>query len=149
MRQGQLSKRDLTWALSDVFKRWNRLVENNVSAVGLNASELRVLAMLLEFGPRSMLTLAEQQNMTAAGMTIVVDNIERKGLARRVRSDADRRAINVAITGKGGETVKHALKLHDKFLEKALRGITGQELDSVLAVLNRVVTASEDAVNAS
>jgi MarR family 2-MHQ and catechol resistance regulon transcriptional repressor len=143
--QGQFSKYDLACALSDRFKRWNRLVDSHLSTVGLNASELRVLVMLSQLGPRSMATLAKEQGMTAPGMTIVVDNIERKDLARRVRSDADRRAINVAMTGRGGETVKRAVKLQDKFIEKALRGVTTQELNSFLAVLDRILAAAATA----
>ena len=80
-------------------------------------------------------------------MTIVVDRLERAGLARRVRSDADRRAINVVITGKGGEKLKRALKLHDKFVERAIRGVTSQEVDSFLAILDRIVVAAEGIAN--
>lgn len=105
--------------------------------------------MLSEIGPSSMATLSAEQGITRPGMTLVVDKLERAGLAHRVRSDADRRTINVAITGKGGETLRRALKLQDKFVERALLGVTPQELDSFLTTLNKVVGAAEGAVNIS
>jgi DNA-binding MarR family transcriptional regulator len=86
--------------------------------------------------------------MTAPGMTIAVDKLEQAGLARRVRSEADRRTINVAITGKGGEKVRRAMKLHDKFIERTTRGVASQEMNSFLAILNRIVVAAEGIANA-
>ena len=91
-----------------------------------------------------MVTLAMEQGMTAPGMTMVIDKLEETGLVRRVRSDADRRAINVAITGKGGEKLKRAMKLHERFVERAVAGMSNQEVDSFLTTLNRVVGAAEN-----
>jgi DNA-binding MarR family transcriptional regulator len=91
-----------------------------------------------------MVTLAMEQGMTAPGMTMVVDNLEEAGLVRRVRSDADRRAINVAITGKGGEKLKRALKVHDKFVDRAINGMSMQEIDSFITTLNRILGAAEN-----
>lgn len=147
MPQNPISKFDVWRALSDGFKTCSRLAERNLSVLQLTATELRALRALSESGPCSMVTLAKEQRMTAPGMTIVVDRLETAGLARRVRSDADRRAINVVITGKGGEKLKRALKLHDKFVEKAIRGVTSQEMGSFLAILDRIVVAAEDTAN--
>jgi MarR family 2-MHQ and catechol resistance regulon transcriptional repressor len=147
MRQTAVSKVDVGRALSDGFRRWNKLAESNLSEIGLSLSEFRVLRVLFETGPRPMVTLAIEQGMTAPGMTMVVDKLEEAGLVRRVRSDADRRAINVAITGKGGEKLKRALKLHVRFVEQAVNGMSTQEIDSFLTTLNRVVGAAENKTN--
>jgi DNA-binding MarR family transcriptional regulator len=104
---------------------------------------------MLETGPRVMVMLAMEQGMTAPGMTMVVDKLEEAGLVRRVRSDADRRAINVAITGKGGEKLKRATKLHDRLVERAIEGISTQEIDSFLTTLNRVLGAAQDKTHVS
>ena len=147
MRQTPVSKFDIGRTLSDGFRRWNKLVENNLSELGLSLAEFRVLRILFETGPRLMVTLAMEQGMTAPGMTMVVDKLEDAGLVRRVRSDADRRAINVAITGNGGEKYKRALKLHDKFVERATSGMSTQEIDSFITTLNRVLGAAQNALS--
>lgn len=148
MRQTTVSKFDVGRALSDGLKRWNRLAETNLGGTGLSLAEFRVLKML-ETGPRVMVMLAMEQGMTAPGMTMVVDKLEEAGLVRRVRSDADRRAINVAITGKGGEKLKRATKLHDRLVERAIEGISTQEIDSFLTTLNRVLGAAQDKTHVS
>lgn len=143
MKQISVSKYDVGCTLSDGFKRWNRLGEKNLATAGLTFAELRALLMLSELGPCTMITLAKEQGMTPPGMTIVVDKLEGAGLARRVRSDADRRTINVAITGKGGERLRRAMKLHDRFIERAVRDVTSQEMSSFLAILSSIVVAAE------
>jgi DNA-binding MarR family transcriptional regulator len=148
VKQISVSKYGLGCTLSDRFKRWNRLVERNLATAELTLAELRALLMLSELGPCSMITLAKEQGLTPPGMTVVVDKLEGAGLARRVRSDADRRTINVAITGKGGEKLRRAMKLHDKFIERTTRGIASQEMDSFLAILNRIVVTAEGIANA-
>ena len=80
---------------------------------------------------------------------MVVDRLEEGGLVRRVRSDADRRAINVAITGKGGEKLKRALKLHDKLVERATQGMSIQEVDFFITTLNRILGAAESNITIS
>ena len=143
MRQTPVSNYDLSRILSDGLKRWSSLAERNIRVVGLNLAELRVLRLLSELGPCSMVTLAKEQQMTAPGMTIVVDKLEDAGLVRRMRSDADRRIINVAITGKGGERLKRAKKLNDLFIERATHGLTSQEVNSFFTTLNKLISACE------
>lgn len=147
MRQTTVSKFDVGRALSDGFKRWNKLAESSLSEMGLSLAEFRVLRVLFETGPRLMVTLAMEQGMTAPGMTMVIDKLEETGLVRRVRSDADRRAINVAITGKGGEKLKRAMKLHDRFVERAINGMSNQDIDSFVTTLNRIIGAADNKTN--
>jgi len=132
--------------LSSEFKRWNKAAEKSCLSLGLTLAELRVLMTLSSLGPSSMVTLSVEQGMTPPGMTLVVDKLEKAGLARRVRSDADRRSVNVAITGKGGEILRRAVKLQDKFVDRALQGLADQELDSFLTLLGRINTAAENAL---
>jgi MarR family 2-MHQ and catechol resistance regulon transcriptional repressor len=143
MQQSSVSKFDIGRALSDGFRRWNKLVEGNLSELGLSLAEFRALRVLFETGPRLMVSLATEQGMTAPGMTMVVDKLEDSGLVRRIRSDEDRRAINVAITGNGREKYKRALKLHDKFVERATNGMSTEEIASFIATLNRVLGAAQ------
>jgi DNA-binding MarR family transcriptional regulator len=143
MQRTPPSKYDVWRAFSDGLKTWTRLAESNLSVLQLTVTELRALRVLSESGPCSMVALAKEQKMTAPGMTVVVDRLERAGLARRVRSDADRRRINVVITGKGGETLRRAMRLHEKFVERTIRGVAAQEMDSFLVILHRIVVAAE------
>jgi len=145
MRHVLVSKFDLGLTLSDGFRRWNKLVESNLSELGLSLPEFRVLRVLYETGPDLMVTLAMEQGMTAPGITMVVDKLENAGLVRRIRSDADRRAINVGITGNGGAKYKRALKLHNKLVERATNGMSTEDIDSFITALNRILGAAQSA----
>jgi MarR family transcriptional regulator for hemolysin len=145
MQQTSFSKSDIGRALSEGFKSWKKLVDRKLSEAGLTLAEFRVLKVLFETGPRLMVTLAMEQGMTAPGMTMVVDKLEDAGLVRRVRSDADRRAINVAITGNGGARYKRALKLYNKFVDRATEGMSTDEIESFITTLNRILGAAQNA----
>ena len=144
MNEASTSKFELACRLSDGLKRWTRLAEKNLSVAGLTLAELRVLRLLSELGPCSMVTLAKEQGMTAPGMTVVVDKLEQADFARRIRSDADRRTVNVAITGKGGEKLRRGLKLQDRFIDRTFRDVPAQEVNSFFAVLGRIANATEN-----
>ena len=77
MRKANTSGPDIGRRLSDGFKRWTKVAERSLSRPGLSLAEVRALMMLSELGPSSMITLSAEQGMTAPGMTLVVDKLER------------------------------------------------------------------------
>lgn len=68
---------------------------------GLTAGQLGVLEAIVAAGPMSLRALGARLFRSAPNMTIVVDNLERAGLARRVRSGEDRRVVLVESTVDG------------------------------------------------
>jgi len=62
---------------------------------GLAASDLKTLDLLLRLGPLTAGELAEQTGLATASITSLVDRLEKKGFARRVRDPADRRRVIV------------------------------------------------------
>jgi DNA-binding MarR family transcriptional regulator len=77
--------------------------------------------------------LARQMDVDAGAMTRMLDRLEAKGLIERVRSEADRRCIRLALTPAGEEVVQHVpfvlADVHNQFLrdfsEEEWRQLTG------------------------
>src|SRR4051794_6288214 len=65
---------------------------------GLTAGQLGVLEALASEGPMSLRALGARLFRSGPTMTIVVDNLERGGLVRRMRSLEDRRVVLVEST---------------------------------------------------
>jgi len=63
--------------------------------------DLKVLEYLGESGPQMMRSLAEHVRLAVNTMTSVVDQLEKKGLVARTRSEKDRRVVNVDLTDEG------------------------------------------------
>jgi len=132
-------------ALSDRIRRWRQLSEKCTTPLGLTQGEFRVLRVLSESGPSPMIELAREQLITGAGMTSIVDHLGELGLVDRVRSESDRRVVSVAISRKGEDAVKQGLALYRKLIEKATRHVTEQERRNLLATLDNMIAAVQEA----
>jgi DNA-binding MarR family transcriptional regulator len=94
--------------------RLARLVDSVFARVSgeheLTATQARVLCILVE-QPRGMAELAGLLGIDKAGITGLVDRIERRGLAERTRVPGDRRALRVRLTAAGQRA---AVAVHDQ-----------------------------------
>jgi MarR family 2-MHQ and catechol resistance regulon transcriptional repressor len=79
---------------------------------GLTESQFAILEALRHLGSLQQGELCQKILRSGSNVTTVVDNLERDGLVRRVRDDADRRVQIVHLTDKGEELVDRALPAH-------------------------------------
>ena len=63
--------------------------------LGLHITDHKCMGILCEFGPLSAGKLAELTGLTTGAITGVLNRLERRGYARRIRNPRDRRNINV------------------------------------------------------
>ena len=66
--------------------------------LGINRTDHRCVDILERSGPLTAGELAERLHLSTGAVTTVVDRLEKKGLARRVRDTADRRRVVVEVT---------------------------------------------------
>lgn len=71
----------------------------------LTMTQFSILETLYHLGPMNQRTLGAKVLKSSGNITLVVDNLEKSGLVRRVRSRSDRRFITVSLTKKGKETI--------------------------------------------
>jgi DNA-binding MarR family transcriptional regulator len=90
-----------------------------------------------------MVELAKAQMITQAAVTSIVDRLEELALARRERSETDRRVVRVCNTKRGEEEVRKGMRLYKKFVERATQGMKSQELQELLSLLDRLLTDQE------
>jgi DNA-binding MarR family transcriptional regulator len=86
-----------------VIRKVFRLIDEEARAIGLEPLEHQALIQLFGSPSRTlqMKDLAERLDVGADVASKLVSSLEARGFARRIRSSADRRAINVAATGAG------------------------------------------------
>ena len=81
-------------------------VEAHLTDIGLTVSQFGALEALFHLGPLNQKTLAAKILKSSGNITMVVDNLEKRGLAERIRDEDDRRNYSVRITGKGAELIR-------------------------------------------
>src|SRR5690554_5271383 len=86
-----------------------RRVNDHLLDVNLTTSQFGVLEALYHRGPLTVGQLGEKILKSSGNMTLVIDNLEKRGLVRRERRPDDRRSIEVHLTAAGREQVEQLL----------------------------------------
>jgi DNA-binding MarR family transcriptional regulator len=73
----------------------------------------------------------------SSGMRLV-ERLERDGFVKRTRSHTDKRVIVVSLSKKGTATMAQLLPLGEEFSQVLINGISEQELDIFINIMNRM-----------
>lgn len=76
-----------------------------MAEAGLTISQFGVLEALLHKGPLCQRDLAAKILKSTGNITLVIDNLEKRGLVRRERHSVDRRVHMVQLTAPGAELI--------------------------------------------
>jgi DNA-binding MarR family transcriptional regulator len=95
--------------------------EDPLAALGLSPRQYLILAVLGTDAPPSQLDLAGLCGLLPAQVVPVLDELERRGLVARQRSEEDRRRSVVRLTPAGEDTLAKADEL-SRSIEDALFG---------------------------
>ncbi|MDB5739068.1 MAG: hypothetical protein JWP16_108 [Alphaproteobacteria bacterium] len=79
----------------------------------------------------------------AGSLTRLVDQMEKRGLVTRGRSDTDRRVVTLALTAPGRKLVEAQAPRIMEFWNGMLSGFSHAEVDTLIALLTRLVIATE------
>ena len=79
---------------------------------GLTMPQFGILEAIYHLGPVCQKTLAEKLLRSGGNITIVVDNLEKLGLVRRVRQDDDRRMMRIHLTPRGRKRIARVFPSH-------------------------------------
>ena len=106
-------------------------VEAYFDAIGLTVSQFGVLEALLHLGPLYQKDLGRKILKSRGNITMVVDNLEKRGLVERVRDEEDRRHYFVKLTGKGGRLIKSFFPQHAARITAEMNVLTRQEQEEL------------------
>ena len=127
------------WRLiTSIYRKWYREVEKRLTNNGLSIMEYRILKRLLENGPQPMVKLAESNMITQGWVTSLVDRLELKGYVERIRSNTDRRVVNIAATRKGTEFYRKIMELHEEFISRTLSFMDRSDMEVLKDLLGKI-----------
>ena len=97
--------------LSRAAESVNRRVNDHLRAYDLSVSQFGVLEALYHLGPMHQNELGQKILRSSGNMTMVIDNLCKRGLVERCRNEEDRRYVRVSLTPAGQQLI------HDYFPE--------------------------------
>lgn len=83
-----------------------------LDAAGLTVSQFGALEALHHVGPMYQRELGTKLLKSTGNITMVVDNLEKRGLARRERDAEDRRYVTVHLTDAGRQLIEQIFPGH-------------------------------------
>jgi DNA-binding MarR family transcriptional regulator len=112
--------------------RISRRIDRQVSVGGLTSTEVSVLASIANRGPLGLAELASHEGINRTMLSRVVGKLEAAELIRRQASIADRRAVEVVATRKGGRLRERLLAERSRLLAERLAELPGETVATIL-----------------
>jgi len=106
-------------------------LERRLLRLGLTDNQFGVLEALLHLGPVAQHELGRALFTSRANITTVVDNLEKRGLVRRVREPADRRYVNVHLTPAGRGLIEEIFPGQVAAIVEAFSALSADEQDEL------------------
>lgn len=125
-------------AAESVMSRVYRTGELN----GLTNSQFGVLEALLHLGPLCQRELGTKILKSSGNITMVIDNLERRGLVERRRDKGDRRYVTVYLTDSGSQVIQDIFPRHMERIKDEL-GILSSSDQEDLARICRTLGLSQ------
>lgn len=91
--------------------------------------------------------LTEALNYKAASVSAMVSTLEAKGLVRKMTEPDDGRALSLALTEEGLNTVLEIDQFRNKRVEKILEKLNEEEKQTLLNLLEKALAAAEEKQN--
>jgi MarR family 2-MHQ and catechol resistance regulon transcriptional repressor len=113
-------------------------VESHLSVRGLTVSQFGVLETLLHLGPLYQKDLGRKILKSGGNVTMVVDNLEKRGLVKRVRDEDDRRHYSVQLTAKGRRLIDSFFPDHVARVVREMNVLTKAELEELGRICKKV-----------
>lgn len=136
--------RSVGYLVRQTHRAFTRSLQARIAPEGVSIGMWYFLRVLWLEDGISQRELSQRVGMMEPTTASALNNMERKGLVRRVRNRADRRIVNVFLTERGRALEKRLLPLAVEVNRVALRTLSSQELQSLHALLTKLRASLDD-----
>lgn len=118
--------------------------ELQASGADLRFTQFLILKRLAHMGPMSASELARAVELDGGAMTRQLDQLEGKGLLRRLPHEQDRRALRIELTLAGDAMWRQITPCNERVLDAAQKALNPTEREQLRDYLQRVLDALRD-----
>ena len=111
---------------------------------GLPGSQFGALEALYHLGPLNQRELGEKLLRSGGNITLVVDNLEKRGLVRRERQTDDRRCIRVSLTDEGRRLIARIFPRHVAAILTEMSILTPAEQETLARLCRKLGKQERD-----
>jgi MarR family 2-MHQ and catechol resistance regulon transcriptional repressor len=97
----------------------------------LSYSQFATMEALFHLGPMFQKDIAAKLLRTSGNLTMVINNLEKQGLARRHRLQTDRRFTTVHLTRKGTKLMEEIFPKHAEIITREMSVLSDEEQETL------------------
>ena len=120
-------------------------LKDSPAEAGLTDGQFGVLEALYHLGPLHQRELGTKLLRSGGNVTMVVDNLEKRGLVRRERGVEDRRFVTVHLTDAGRRLIARIFPRHAARVTEEMSVLTPAEQDELGRLCRKLGKAERDA----
>ncbi|MBA4601652.1 MarR family winged helix-turn-helix transcriptional regulator [Thermoactinomyces mirandus] len=135
------SRLEMFMELEQVFRHILRQIRKDLSEVWgdkVNGAEFEVLKQLLNKSPQIVTSLAHDFDVSVSHITHVVDQLEKKNLAYRKRSQLDKRVVELHLTDEGRQLIEELVQKKSDYFQRKFKNLSTQEVETLLNLLHKI-----------
>ncbi|MBL9087023.1 MAG: MarR family transcriptional regulator [Planctomycetia bacterium] len=110
-------------------------VHRAVAEADLTVSQFGVLEAVFHLGPMCQKELGTKLLKSGGNITMVVDNLERRGLVRRARNPENRKYVTVSLTDAGRTLIAQVFPRHVAEVVREVSVLSADEQTALAALL--------------
>ena len=110
----------------------------HLSSKGLTLSQFAVLEALYHLGPLSQKQIGEKILRSSGNITMVVDNLEKRGLVKRKRSEVDRRYFIIHLTNQGHKRISSIFPRHAAVIAAEMNVLSEREQETLSRLCKKI-----------
>lgn len=116
----------------------NNRLSRALSCVNLTISQFGIIETLYHIGPQNQRDLGSRILKSGGNITLVIDNLEKRGLVIREKDPRDRRAMIISLTEEGESFIKDFFPEHLKSIVEEFSVLSPEELKELGQLCKKV-----------
>lgn len=133
---------DIILELEHTFRNTLRQMRKDLQQIlgeNLTGAEFGVLKQLQMKSPQIVTALSQEFEVSVSHITHVADQLEKKNLACRRRSQLDKRVVELHITEEGLKLVEELSKKKSEYFRQKFEPLTTEEVETLLRLFQKIM----------
>jgi DNA-binding MarR family transcriptional regulator len=131
------------YLMRQILNRVGQDIERQLAHTDLTNAQWIPLFKLYSGSATTVAELARGCNLDAGAMTRMLDRLEAKGLCTRLRSETDRRVVNIALTPAGSKAASDIPEILSGVQNAHLAGFNAEEFETLREYLRRILNNAQ------
>ena len=113
-------------------------IHKHLASAGLTLSQFAVLEALYHLGPLYQKEIGQKLLRSSGNITMVIDNLEKRGYVRRERKKEDRRFMMVRLTDEGFELISKVFPPHAAAIAREMSVLSAREQETLALLCKKL-----------